>query len=91
MFRDQSGWPDGKNKIKRRKNNRGIRTQKRKWKETILINQDGKCFYCKKDLTFDEATIDHKIPRSKGGKNSFKNLVVACFNCNQEKGDNLFY
>ena len=32
------------------------------------------------------ATIDHKTPKVAGGKNSRKNYVLACRNCNQDKG-----
>lgn len=36
------------------------------------------------------ATIDHVIPRSKGGaERDEKNLVVACFKCNQKKKDKI--
>jgi len=43
------------------------------------------CQYCgsSKDLS-----IDHVIPRSKGGASSWKNLVTACKPCNAKKGDN---
>jgi 5-methylcytosine-specific restriction endonuclease McrA len=42
------------------------------------------CVYCpsKKDLT-----IDHVKPRSKGGKNSWENLVTCCSSCNTAKGN----
>ncbi|MFH6984316.1 HNH endonuclease [Marinoscillum luteum] len=42
------------------------------------------CQYCgaSKDLT-----LDHLIPKSKGGKSSWTNLVTACKNCNARKGD----
>ena len=42
------------------------------------------CQYCgtRKDLT-----IDHVIPKSKGGKSSWTNLVTACKKCNTKKGD----
>ena len=59
------------------------------------------CYFCGKpnlkievDMTNKSklkylATIDHLIPRSKGGNEYDEtNLVVACFPCNQEKDDN---
>ena len=50
-----------------------------------VFKRDGfECQYCgsKKDLT-----LDHLIPRSKGGKSSWTNLVTACKTCNSKKGD----
>lgn len=50
-----------------------------------IFKRDGnRCQYCgtNKDLT-----IDHLIPRSKGGKSSWTNLVTACKKCNAQKGD----
>jgi 5-methylcytosine-specific restriction endonuclease McrA len=44
------------------------------------------CFYCRKNLTFDAATIDHKKPRSDGGKTTMDNSVVSCKKCNNKKG-----
>lgn len=32
-------------------------------------------------------TLDHIIPRSEGGGNNVYNLVTACFECNNERGD----
>jgi 5-methylcytosine-specific restriction endonuclease McrA len=32
-------------------------------------------------------TIDHVIPQSRGGKNSFENCVTSCFDCNNKKGN----
>ncbi len=57
----------------------------------VLLNRNnlfrrdkGECQYCgsKKQLT-----IDHIIPRSKGGKTNWTNLVTACHRCNAVKGD----
>lgn len=35
----------------------------------------------------DERTLDHVVPRSKGGRHTDDNCVVACFACNNEKAD----
>ncbi|MCS6822498.1 MAG: HNH endonuclease [Microscillaceae bacterium] len=50
-----------------------------------IFKRDGyKCQYCgsTKDLT-----LDHVLPRSRGGKSSWDNLVTACKPCNSKKGD----
>jgi|TARA_B100000085_G_C18537761_1_gene510706 5-methylcytosine-specific restriction endonuclease McrA len=44
------------------------------------------CQYCGATTRL---TIDHVIPRSKGGTNTWENLVVACSKCNTEKSDKL--
>lgn len=50
-----------------------------------IFKRDGqKCQYCgaSKDLT-----LDHVIPKSKGGRSTWENLVAACKLCNSKKGD----
>lgn len=50
-----------------------------------LFRRDrGQCQYCG---STKQLTIDHVIPRSKGGKTSWTNLVTACSRCNVGKGD----
>lgn len=49
--------------------------------------QEGICFYCKQHIRFSAWTLDHKIPRCKGGSNANENLVGACKTCNNFKGD----
>lgn len=51
--------------------------------------QGGLCFYCREVMQLEHATIDHVIPRSKGGKNKVRNYVLACKPCNAKKGDRL--
>jgi hypothetical protein len=46
-----------------------------------------KCHYCKKQLTRFSATLDHIQPVSKGGDNSYNNLITACLHCNSERGN----
>lgn len=56
-----------------------------------LAKRDGgrKCSYCKKELEVKYCTIDHVIPRSRGGKDSFENYVIACHPCNNGKGSKI--
>lgn len=51
-----------------------------------IIRRDGhQCQYCGRgDVTL---TVDHVIPKSKGGNDSWENLVAACVSCNNRKGD----
>jgi 5-methylcytosine-specific restriction endonuclease McrA len=51
-----------------------------------ILRRDGyKCAYCGRgDLTL---TIDHIIPKARGGDDAWENLVSACTNCNNQKGD----
>lgn len=44
------------------------------------------CVYCNESSRKD-LTLDHVIPRSKGGKDTWENLVTACNDCNSEKAD----
>ena len=47
------------------------------------------CQYCGKILPRSELTIDHVVPRSRGGKSTWTNVVLACADCNAKKGDSL--
>jgi len=47
------------------------------------------CQYCERKLHSSELTIDHIIPRSRGGKSNWINCVLACNKCNAKKGSNL--
>ena len=51
-----------------------------------ILRRDGfKCSYCgRSDLTL---TIDHIIPKTRGGNDSWENLISACTICNNKKGD----
>ena len=52
---------------------------------TNIFKRDGeRCVYCG---TTKDLTIDHVIPRSKGGTESWENLVTACHSCNSKKGN----
>lgn len=53
-------------------------------RHNIFKRDGGKCQYCG---TSHELTIDHVVPRSKGGKSTWTNLVTACKKCNSRKSD----
>jgi len=56
----------------------------------IHIRDEYTCQYCGKFIkNKKDATLDHITPRSKGGKNSWENLVTSCFECNNTKADRL--
>ena len=62
-----------------------IKTKKIRVNRHRIMRRDNySCAYCgsKKSLT-----IDHIIPKSKGGDNTWKNLVACCLPCNFKKGD----
>lgn len=50
--------------------------------------QKGKCYWCGRKVG-DLYHVDHVIPVSRGGSNGPENLVIACPQCNQSKGDKL--
>ena len=50
----------------------------------ILRRDNHTCQYCG---STKHLTIDHVIPRSKGGLNTWENVVIACETCNQKKGN----
>ncbi len=49
----------------------------------VLRRDAQRCGYCGGHAT----TIDHILPRSRGGKDSWENLVACCLKCNNVKGD----
>lgn len=54
-----------------------------KGNKIILTRDNYTCAYC----LGHGNTVDHIIPESRGGQNTLGNLVTACFNCNQKKGN----
>jgi 5-methylcytosine-specific restriction endonuclease McrA len=49
----------------------------------VLRRDEHRCAYSGKSA----ATIDHVLPRSRGGRDSWENLVACCLRCNNAKGD----
>jgi 5-methylcytosine-specific restriction endonuclease McrA len=54
-------------------------------RRNILERDRQTCQYC--DRKGDQLTLDHVIPRSRGGGDTWENLVAACVRCNVKKGN----
>ncbi|MCB0282857.1 MAG: HNH endonuclease [Calditrichaeota bacterium] len=54
-------------------------------RRNIIKRDKHTCQYCGKN--HQAMTIDHIIPKSLGGKDTWENLVCACMRCNSKKGD----
>lgn len=57
---------------------------KLRFRDQILLRWDYKCAYCNEALG-RSATLDHVIPKAKGGTTDRRNLVPACLACNAHK------
>ena len=62
---------------------------KRPTKKGLWARDNGTCQYCEKQVNISVATIDHVIPKSRGGDHTWENLVIACSKCNGKKGNRL--
>lgn len=54
-------------------------------RKNILLRDSFQCQYCGK--TDHPLTIDHIVPRSRGGEHTWENLITACSRCNSKKGN----
>jgi len=62
------------------------RNARRKFRQSIFESWEWKCAYCDKELDTKSATIDHIVPKYKGGHNVKSNMVCSCSKCNRSKG-----
>ena len=53
----------------------------------VYNKYDGHCAYCGRKIEFDDMTIDHIVPSSKGGANTLENTIPSCQLCNNQKAD----
>ena len=56
-------------------------------RKNILLRDRNTCQFCGNRLPPSELTLDHVVPRSRGGKSAWDNHVACCHRCNNRKGD----
>lgn len=56
-------------------------------RQSVFARDKYICQYCKKMFGKDDLTIDHILPRSKGGLTVWDNIVTCCMDCNARKAD----
>jgi 5-methylcytosine-specific restriction endonuclease McrA len=55
-------------------------------RQNIYARDKNQCQYCGRKLSSEELTYDHLIPKSRGGKTEWTNIVTCCMDCNRKKG-----
>ena len=55
-------------------------------RRNLFARERNQCMYCGSHFSTADLTIDHVVPRSQGGVDSWENLVAACRGCNARKG-----
>jgi len=58
-------------------------------RKNILLRDRNTCQYCGEALASGDLTLDHVVPRSRGGSSTWENLVACCHPCNRRKGNQL--
>ena len=56
-------------------------------RQAIHTRDGGRCFYCLRHVTRMVKCLDHVVPRAERGRNSYRNLVSCCLECNTNKGE----
>lgn len=57
--------------------------------ELVFLRDGFQCQYCGGKFRSGDLTVDHVVPKSKGGPRNFQNLVAACSPCNSKRGNNV--
>ena len=56
-------------------------------RKNVFARDNNTCQYCGQKFQKEELSMDHIIPRSKGGPSTYTNIVTACKPCNRYKDD----
>jgi len=60
--------------------------EKQVLRQAIHEREGGRCFYCLRRITRHRRCLDHVVPLAEFGRNSYRNLVSSCLECNSQKG-----
>ncbi|MCC7292622.1 MAG: HNH endonuclease [Phycisphaerales bacterium] len=55
-------------------------------RRNLFARDENTCQYCGRKFHTKDLSLDHVIPRSRGGSNTWENIVCACLRCNVHKG-----
>ena len=58
-------------------------------RQNLFFRDNFTCQYCERPYPTHLLTYDHVIPRSRGGKTTWTNIVTSCITCNLRKGNRL--
>jgi 5-methylcytosine-specific restriction endonuclease McrA len=58
-------------------------------RRNVFLRDKFTCQYCEKVLPENKLNLDHVIPRDKGGKTTWENIVASCVKCNTRKANKL--
>jgi len=56
-------------------------------RRNLFLRDDFTCQYCGRRCSSDHLSVDHVLPRSRGGSTTWENCVLACVGCNARKAD----
>ncbi len=61
--------------------------EKQVLRQALHEREGGRCFYCSRRITHHRRCLDHVVPLAEFGRNSYRNLVSCCLECNSQKGE----
>jgi 5-methylcytosine-specific restriction endonuclease McrA len=58
-------------------------------RKNVFLRDESMCQYCGVRPPSRDLSLDHVVPKSRGGRSTWENLVTACGGCNRKKGQRL--
>ena len=68
---------------------RGLKQKKTEIKRILLSKTYGVCARCGRTLSLEKTTIEHYVPKYRGGVDDERNLLPLCKKCNKQKGSRI--